>query len=427
MSGTTTTFTALLVAALLGCAASAAEPADSAPALPWGQDPPSHQAYARATALAALGRQMFSDTRLSGSGAISCASCHDPANHFAPSNARPVQKGGPRLDRVGTRATPGLTYVTATPFFTEHYFESEDEGDESLDQGPTGGRTWDGRVNRPRDQAGIPLLESNEMANESEAAVVAHVALTPYAAQLRQLYGAGIFADTHRAFTAVGEALEAYEETPTEFSSFTSKYDAVLRGQVQMTPQEARGLAAFNDPRRGNCFHCHRSQLSMSGTLPLFTDYGFIALGVPRNRDIPANADPKFFDLGACGPQRKDLAGRAEFCGLFKAPSLRNVATRHSFYHNGVFHSLDQAVAFYATRDTNPERWYPVGPDGVVRKFDDLPPGYRGNVDTEPPLDRHPGQPPAMSEQDVADIVTFLQTLTDGYTVPAAGSITAGR
>jgi cytochrome c peroxidase len=66
------------------------------------------------------------------------------------------------------------------------------------------------------------------------------------------------------------------EQTPAEFSAFTSKYDAFLRGRVQLTPQQSRGLAAFNDPARGNCFHCHRSQLSMSGTLPMFTDYGFV-------------------------------------------------------------------------------------------------------------------------------------------------------
>jgi cytochrome c peroxidase len=51
-----------------------------------------------------------------------------------------------------------------------------------------------------------------------------------------------------------------------------------------------------------------------------------------------------------------------------------------------------------------------------VRKFDDLPEKYRHNVNTEPPLDRRPGQAPALSEQDVADIVAFLATLTDGYT-----------
>ncbi len=362
---------------------------------------------------------MFVDPRLSASGRMSCASCHDPANHFGPSNAQAVQKGGRDLNKPGVRATPSLTYASATPFFTEHFYESEDDGDESVDQGPAGGRTWDGRVNRASDQASLPLLDPNEMANASEAAVVAHAARAPYAAAMRRLYGKNIFRETHRAFQAIGEALEAYEEQPRIFSPYTSKYDAFLRGQIQLTAQEARGLAAFNDPARGNCASCHKSQLTPAGNLPLFTDSGFVAVGVPRNKAIPATADPDYFDLGACGPYRKDLAGRAEFCGLFKAPTLRNVATRRSFYHNGVFHSLEDAVAFYATRDTNPEKWYPMNPDGTLRKFDDLPPEYQGNINYEAPFGGHPGEPPLLSPDDVADIVTFLRTLTDGFD-PAA-------
>ncbi len=237
-----------------------------------------------------------------------------------------------------------------------------------------------------------------------------HVASAPYASQIRKLYGNDIFKDTHRAFLVVGEALEAYQQTPAEFGSFTSKYDAFLRGQVHLTPQEMRGFAAFNDPGKGNCSSCHKSQVSPVGVLPLFTDFGLIALGVSAQpRGFPANADPKYFDLGACGPQRTDLANRLEFCGLFRAPSLRNVATRKTFYHNGVFASLEDAVAFYATRDTNPEKWYPAGTDGKVRKFDDLPAQYRQNINFEPPFGRQPGEKPALSEQDVADIVAFLR------------------
>ncbi len=119
------------------------------------------------------------------------------------------------------------------------------------------------------------------------------------------------------------------------------------------------------------------------------------------------------------GPDRKDLADRPEFCGLFKAPSLRNVAERKAFYHNGIFHSLEEAVAFYATRDTNPERWYPVAADGTAQKFNDLPQQYWNNVDVEPPFDRKRGDKPAMSEQDIADVVAYLNTLTDGYVSPA--------
>jgi cytochrome c peroxidase len=412
-------FLGLLAIASTGLAVAAVRDSTDQSMLPWRADPPAGPTYARAAAIAALGRQMFFDKGLSASGAMSCATCHDPANHFAPPNALSVQAGGPKLDKVGTRAVPGLTYVAATPFFTEHYYESEDEGDESVDQGPVGGRTWDGRVNRARDQAIIPLMASNEMANDTATVVAAHAATAPYAPQMRQLFGDAIFDDSNRALAAIGEALEAYQQTPAEFSPFTSKYDAFLRGQTQLTLQESRGLNVFNDPERGNCIHCHKSQLSPVGRLPMFTDAGFVAVGVPRNTKIPANADPNHFDLGACGPDRSDLANRPEFCGMFKAPTLRNVASRKSFYHNGAFHSLEDAVAFYATRDTNPERWYPRGPDGKVRKFDDLPAVYQRNINYDPPFGRQVGDAPAMSAQDIADIVAFLRTLTDGFAPPS--------
>lgn len=384
--------------------------------LPWGDDPPMGPALARSAALADLGRKLFTDPILSGSGAMACSSCHDPANHFAAANGLSVQKGGLHLEQQGTRAVPSLTYAASTPFFSEHYYESDDDGNESIDEGPTGGRTWDGRVDRMRDQAAIPLLAPNEMANPNESSLVKRISRSAYASEIRRLYGRNIFEDPHKAFAVIGEALEAYQQTPAQFSPFTSKYDAFLRGQAQLTAQELRGLAAFNDPERGNCNLCHRSQLTALGHLPMFTDFGLIAVGVPRNPAIKANSDPGYFDLGACGPFRKDLAGRTEFCGLFKTPSLRNVATRKAFYHNGVFHTLEDAVAFYATRDTNPEKWYPVAADGSVRKFDDLPEAYHANVDINPPFGGHPGDKPRISPEDVNDIVAFLKTLTDGFT-----------
>lgn len=398
---------------------------DAGDAMPWGQDPPAGPAFARAAMMTALGQQIFFDQGLSASGRQSCATCHSASNHFAPTNALSTQRGGSRLSTPGTRATPGLTYVASTPFFSEHYYESDDEGDESIDQGPTGGRTWDGRVNRAREQAPIPLLSANEMANPSDAVVVAHAAQAPYAGLMKQLYGEDIFERQERAFAVIGEALEAFQQSPALFSPFTSKYDAVLRGQARLTATESRGLQAFNDPAKGNCAHCHKSQLSPAGNLPMFTDSGLVAIGVPRNEEIPANADPGYFDLGACGPERQDLKDRPEFCGLFKAPTLRNVATRKAFYHNGVFHTLEQAVAFYATRDSDPGKWYPRGPDGKVRKFDDLPRAYWDNINFEPPFGASAGGKPALSETDVRNIVVFLGTLTDGYQPLQAPTVTA--
>jgi cytochrome c peroxidase len=151
------------------------------------------------------------------------------------------------------------------------------------------------------------------------------------------------------------------------------------------------------------------------GAFPQFTDYGYAAIGAPRNSAIPANADAEYHDLGLCGPLRGDLTDRQEYCGLFRTPSLRNVATRRVFLHNGVFHGLEEVVRFYAERDTQPQKWYPLGKDGVVLKFDDLPAQYRDNIDRQAPFDRHPGDQPALSEADIQNIVAFLSTLTDGY------------
>src|SRR6185436_15728012 len=101
-----------------------------------------------------------------------------------------------------------------------------------------------------------------------------------------------------------------------------------------------------------------------TGAFPAFTDHGHIAVGVPRNRELPANRDAGFHDLGLCGPERRDLVDRPEHCGAFRTPTLRNVALRQAFFHNGVLHTLDEVMLFYVTRDLDPKRWYGVGADG---------------------------------------------------------------
>jgi cytochrome c peroxidase len=98
-------------------------------------------------------------------------------------------------------------------------------------------------------------------------------------------------------------------------------------------------------------------------------------------------------------------------------PTLRNVATRKVFFHNGKMKSLRDVLRFYNTRDTQPELWYPVV-GGVVQKFDDLPAQYQTNIDTQVPLDgRAVGSQPAMSDQDLDDLEAFLGTLTDADAV----------
>ncbi|MFC5473905.1 cytochrome-c peroxidase [Paraherbaspirillum soli] len=364
-------------------------------------------------AMTNLGRLMFFDPALSASGKQACATCHSPDHAFGPPNDLSVQLGGKDMTLVGTRAVPSLRYMQNVPPFTEHYHD--DDGDDSIDAGPTGGRTWDGRADSAHDQARIPLLAIHEMGNASQAEVVGKLKKASYAGQFRAAFGNDVFDRTEQAFQSALMALEVFQESPVDFYPYSSKYDAFLRKQVELSPQELRGLALFNDERKGNCASCHISAVMPNGAFPQFTDYGLIAIGVPRNKKIQANADPAYFDLGLCGPDRTDFTDRKDYCGRFKTPTLRNVALRHTFFHNGVFHNLEEVMRFYVQRDTHPEKWYPRNHAGKVQKFDDLPPAYHGNVNVEPPFDRQPGDQPALSDAEIKDVIAFMKTLTDGY------------
>ncbi len=393
---------------LVGCQRSeGATPPPAAPPAAYAAGP--HRPPAKE--LAELGRAMFFDATLSASGRTSCASCHDPAHAYGPPNALSVQLAGPDGKQPGTRAAPSLRYLQTLPPFSEHHFDND--GDDSIDAGPTGGHTWDGRASSAHEQARLPLLSPLEMANESPAAVVEKLKRSSYAARFRKAFGERVFDDADAAFRGALMALEVFQETPAEFYPYSSKYDAVLRGQAQFNGQEARGFALFNDEAKGNCASCHLSRRTNDGAFPLFTDFGHIALGVPRNKAIPANKDATYSDMGLCGPYRTDFSSQHDYCGRFRTPTLRNVAVRGSFFHNGIYHSLDEVLDFYAERDVHAERFYPRDARGRVRKFDDLPEAFHANVNTDAPFDRKPGQQPALTPGERRDIIAFLKTLTD--------------
>lgn len=373
------------------------------------------EARRQAERLGALGRALFFDPSLSGSGQLACSSCHDPAHGFGPANALAVQLGGGDMRQPGTRAVPSLKYLQVVPPFTEHFHDSEDDADESVDNGPTGGLTWDGRVDRGADQARIPLLSDVEMGNRDEAEVARRLLAAGHGKAIAAIAGLKAVTDRTTVTKTALKALEVYQQDYRTFYPYSSKYDAVLAGKAELSPEEARGLDLFNAPNKGNCASCHISKRGNDGTPPQFTDYGLIALAVPRNREIPANKDPGYFDLGLCGPLRTDFLKRQDYCGLFRTPTLRNVALRQTFFHNGATHSLRDAVRFYVERETRPEIWYPRKADGGIDKYDDLPETPKANVNMDPPFDRKAGDAPALTAAEIDDVVAFLGTLTDGY------------
>ena len=361
---------------------------------------------ATSSPIAALGDLIFHDASLSASGRTSCASCHDPAHgHSSASADEVVPDGGAALATPGFRKAPSLRYLNLAPAF---FFDAEGT--------PTGGLTRDGKVDSLRAQAITPFLSAHEMANVDAAGVVARLRVASYAAEFRRVFGDAIFDDADAAFDRARVALQVYQLGDPDFHRYDSKYDLFLAGRISLTSRELQGLALFNSPAKGNCAACHPSARGADGAPPLFTDFSYDNLGVPRNPAIAANADPAYFDLGLCGPFRTDLAARGDLCGAFKVPTLRNVAVTAPYFHNGRFKTLKEAIGFYVRRDTHPEEWYPRATDGSARKFDDLPPAYQRNVNTsEAPYNRRPGQAPALTPDEIDLVIEFLGTLTDGY------------
>jgi cytochrome c peroxidase len=352
----------------------------------------------------ALGRKIFFDKALSEPRGTSCASCHDPAHGFAGNNGSTIGvAAGSRPNHFAKRNTPSVLYLKFVRRFHVHWEEDAPLID------ARGGFFWDGRSDSIAELVKQPLTNPDEMNNASARQIDDKIKSGDYAEDFRKEFGDAID-DPEASLRALGDAVNAYLLSP-EMSPFSSKYDDYIRGRTELTPLEAAGLKLFKDSAKGGCAGCHK--LNDSIPIPersLFTDYGYEALAAPRNRRLPATRDPQYFDLGLCKrPDTHYHTDGEQFCGSFRAPSLRNVATRQSFMHNGAFSKLRDVVSFYATRATNPKRWYTHG-----AIFDDIPAKYHQYVNVDKaPYNRHEREAPPLDETEIDAIVAFLGTLTD--------------
>lgn len=363
-----------------------------------------------------LGRALFHDARLSEPAGQSCASCHD-ANFAStdPDQWTPTSQGvNPKL--FGSRNTPTVTYMAFSPAF--HFDEKEGLYE--------GGQFLDGRAATLEDQAKGPFLNPLEMANTSRQHVVDKVSAADYAPLFEQVYGANAFSDTDAAYDRIADAIAAFERTRT-FNKFTSKYDAYLAGKAKLTGQEMRGLELFEREDKGNCAACHASRPDEdenAGVPPLFTDFTYDNLGVPKNphnrfysMKRTFNPDGKHFvDKGLGG-----FVNSPAEDGKFKVPTLRNIALTAPYMHNGYFMTLKGVVDFYNTRDTKP-----VCPQEFLEEDKAITQGcwpaaeVAENVNTDELGDLK------LSAQEVDDIVAFMHTLTDGWS-PVHDNRGAGR
>jgi cytochrome c peroxidase len=364
-------------------------------------------------ALVALGKKLFFDARLSEPPGTACSSCHDPAHAYSGTHGSAIGVPlGSRPGHFARRSTPSVLYMRYVPGF--HYFED----DENPAPEPRGGFFWDGRADSLVDLVRQPLFNPDEMNGGSPRRVAAKILRGPYAEQFRAVLGPA--ASPAAVLHGAGVALEAFLESD-EMTPASSKYDAYVRGQATLTEPERRGLEVFKDRRRGACAGCHRmAETSSNPADSMFTDYGYDAVGLPRNRALqPGGRGRAAYDLGLCARHSaKTPSSDERFCAAFRTPSLRNVAVRESFGHNGVYKHLRDVLAFYDFRAAAPGRVYPPG-----QKFDDVPPRYRVNVNVYSPIyNRREGAPPPLSPQDIDDLIAFLNTLTDAPFKGAAAS-----
>lgn len=365
------------------------------------------QALAAFTPAQRLGKMLYFDKNLSMNQNQSCASCHHPSAKFSdPINARfpydfPVSLGSDTTINGGRNA-PTASYAAFIPTF--HYDEAE--------QLFFGGQFLDGRADTLKDQAKGPFLNPVEMAMADEAAVIAALAKRrSYRNLFKRVYGINLTKidtttvnpEVLNAYDKMAEAIGEFEQV-RQFSRFSSKYDYYLAGIGKLSAAEMRGLSVFEDPQLGNCAACHPSQPEVlpSGKLipPMFTDFSYDNVGVPKSTNPMISDLPVDFGLGARTDLDsytlidKDVDGRfPSELGKFRVSSLRNIKKTRPYAHNGYFATLTDIVHFYNTRDSAAENWpAPEVTENV-------------NIDELGEL--------GLTPQQETDLVVFLKALTD--------------
>lgn len=353
----------------------------------------------------ALGREVFGDESLSEPAGQACADCHH-VNRAGTTKSATSKGANPALR--GFRNAPMITYAMFAPPLQK---AAEDGA-----TGWIGGQFRDGHAEFLEDQVTFPFTNPIEMGNADMAAVVAKVQAASYAATFRQIYGNDVFANQTSAVAAIEDAIATYERAG-EFRRFDSKWDAWFRGAATLTASEERGRQIYMDPNRGNCSTCHITAPDKLVNHALLTDFGYDNIGIPRNPSnpyykMPQNINPdgrKFVDDGLI-----NVVGKKGTLGQFKSPSLRNVAVTGPYGHNGYFKSLRNVIDFYNTRDVKPRC-----PNKFTSETDAEAQGCWPEPEVTKTVNKVDLGNLKLSDQDVDDLLAFLETFTDGWTADA--------
>lgn len=432
-----------------------------------------------------LGKLMFFDNKLSANKKQSCATCHAPEVGFTSPDSLANEGGavieGALPNRYGNRKPPASAYAGDSPVL---YYDE-------IAEGWFGGMFWDGRAtgwmlgDPLAEQAQGPFVNPLEQAIANVQALCVKIKNSTYSNLFESVWGPGSLncaKDVNGVYEKIGRSIAAYERS-SEVNLFTSKFDMFWdnakaagkditkitaagipggmmgggmggggmggggMGNPQNNParwehyrnlglsdNELKGLAIFNAPNRGNCASCHTLKPGAAG-YPLFTDFSYHNLGIPKNPEnpfyeMPPNWNPDgadWVDYGLGGFLRS--AGYPQQIyepemGKFKTPTLRNVDLRpypefvKAYGHNGFFKSLDGMdgiIHFYAWRAMMDNGGMGGGGMGG---------GGMGGGGMTPDPNLFP--PPEVDQNriimnpfnfmmDGARIMDFLKTLSDGY------------
>lgn len=420
--------------------------------------------------MAALGKLIFFDENLSANGTQSCATCHAPESGFAGPdssiNASGAVYEGAIPHHFGNRKPPTSAYAGESPVL--HFDEGKG--------GWFGGMFWDGRATGSilddplAEQGQGPFLNPLEQAIANAQVLCVKVKKADYAGLFEKVWGSGSLncaKDVDGVYERIGRSVAAYERS-SEANPFNSKFDlfwdtAKAAGKdvtrikcgtgggmgggmggamgcpgggmygwasfrnLGFSDAELQGLAVFNDPNRANCSSCHSLQPGSDG-YPLFTDFGYDNIGVPKNPENPFYSMPaawnpdgsNWVDFGLGGYLKS--AGYSsdiyeQELGKFKVPTLRNVDRRplvddvKAYGHNGFFKSLDEIVFFYHWRAMMDKGCMGGGMGGGMGM------GCEGMADMfpSPEVDQNRATMNMFPRPQVDNVVTFLKTLSDGY------------
>lgn len=442
-----------------------------------------------------LGKLEIFDPNLSVNNNLACSFCHDPAAGYgngasilsvftggANPGSVPITLPGAYPDNRMAKRNP-QSYVYS-PYFPPLQYNTT-QGDFY------GGNFWDARAtgyrlqNSSAEQGQDPPVDPEEMANPDTACVVWKLSLSSYKSFFEQVWGTGsldigwpsdvaticgtpkgaaIFGTNatplslsptdrtraQQAFDEFGQAIASYEISST-VSPFTSKFDAFLAGNASLTAQEKRGYELFRGKAECNTCHLDGRANTAKGSeggvatnvAPMFTDFTYNNLGLPRNVILPWYSEdtpdqvgftgnplgPGFTDEGVglfldgyygAPPNLSWGQFLPFFEGKFQTSTIRNAGQVpypgfvKAYMHNGYLLSLKEVVHFYNTRDVYPQ---PVlsgqCPSGTIEKVTCWP--MPEDANNENMTIGHLG----LSSAEEDDLVAFLETLTDGFVQPS--------